>query len=65
MSSAMMSSGLPDCMTFSRSGQQVLDVADLGVRDEHVGVVEHGLHALGVGDEVGTRPLRPPTDTEN
>src|SRR6478735_2960003 len=32
---------------------EVLDVADLGVRDEHVGVVEDGLHALGVGDEVG------------
>ena len=32
--------------------QQVLDRADLGVDDQHVRVVEHGLHALGVGHEV-------------
>src|ERR671925_661229 len=34
-------------------GQEVLDGADLLVRDQDVRVVEHGLHALGVGDHVG------------
>src|SRR5437762_6038012 len=33
--------------------QQVLDGPDLLVRDQDVRVVEHGLHALGVGDHVG------------
>src|SRR3954466_9047037 len=33
--------------------QQVLDGADLAVDDQDVRVVEHGLHALGVGHEVG------------
>ena len=33
--------------------EQVLDRADLGVGDQHVRVLEHGLHALGVGHEVG------------
>ncbi len=51
-SSAMISSGLPDCMTFSSSGSRSLTERDLGVRDEDVGVLEHGLHTLGVGDEV-------------
>src|SRR3954449_12332461 len=32
--------------------EQVLDRADLRVDDQDVRVVEHGLHALGVGDEV-------------
>src|SRR3954465_3818210 len=32
--------------------EQVLDRADLGVDDQDVRVVEHRLHALGVGDEV-------------
>src|SRR6185436_5258018 len=32
--------------------QDVLDGADLLVRDQDVRVVEHGLHALGVGDHV-------------
>src|SRR5436305_4472830 len=32
--------------------EQVLDVADLAVDEEHVGVVDDGLHALRVGDEV-------------
>src|SRR3954469_22553854 len=32
--------------------QQVLDGRDLGVQHEDVGVLELGLHALGVGDEV-------------
>ena len=33
--------------------QQVLHVRDLLLVDEDVGVLEHGLHALRVGDEVG------------
>ena len=33
--------------------QEVLDGPDLLVRDQDVRVVEHGLHALGVGDHVG------------
>ena len=33
-------------------GQEVLDVGDLLVGHEDVGVLEDGLHALGVGDEV-------------
>ena len=33
--------------------QQVGDRGDLALVDEHVGVLEDGLHALGVGDEVG------------
>ena len=49
----MMTSGLPDCMTFSSSGSRSLTERDLGVGDEDVGVLEDGLHALGVGDEVG------------
>ena len=32
--------------------QEVLDRADLLVRDQDVRVLEHGLHALGVGDHV-------------
>ncbi len=32
--------------------QEVLDGPDLLVRDQDVRVVEHGLHALGVGDHV-------------
>src|SRR5262249_46166798 len=33
--------------------EEVLDGTDLLVRDQDVRVVEHGLHALGVGDHVG------------
>src|SRR5215210_5949310 len=35
--------------------QDVLDVADLLVGDQDVGIVEHRLHPLLVGDEVGTQ----------
>jgi hypothetical protein len=42
--------GLDDLL---QDGQQVLEVGDLRVDDEHVGIVEDGLHPLGVGDEVG------------
>ena len=51
-SSAMISSGLPACMTFSSTGQQVVDRADLAVDDQDVRVLEDRLLALGVGDEV-------------
>ena len=51
-SSARISSGLPDCMTFSRSGSKSLTAGDLRVGDEDVGVLDDRLHALGVGDEV-------------
>ena len=51
-SSATISSGLPAWMTCSSIGQQILDGADLLVRDEDVRVLEHGLHALGVRDHV-------------
>ena len=39
-------------MTLLEHRQEVLDGADLLVRDQDVRVVEHGLHALGVGDHV-------------
>ena len=41
--------GLDDLL---QDRQQVLDRADLLVRDQDVRVVEHGLHPLGVGDHV-------------
>ena len=51
-SSAMISSGLPDCTTFSSSGSRSATARDLALVDQDVGVLEDGLHALGVGDEV-------------
>ena len=42
--------GLHDLL---QDGKDVLERADLGVDDEDVGVLEDGLHRLGVGDEVG------------
>ena len=51
-SSAMMASGLPPCMTFSSTGSRSLTAAIFGRDEQEVGVVEDGLHALGVGDEV-------------
>ena len=39
-------------MTFSSSGSRSLTELILRVDDQDVRVVEHGLHALGVGDEV-------------
>ena len=52
-SSAMITSGRPRLHDLLEHRQQVLDRRDL-VRDDEqdVGVVEDGLHALGVGDEV-------------
>ena len=52
-SSAMTTSGLPAWMTFSRIGSRSLRLRDLGVDDQHVRIVEDGLHPLGVGHEVG------------
>ena len=52
-SSAMITSGLPVCMTFSSTGSRSRTERDLRADEQHVGVVEDGLHALGVGDEVG------------
>ena len=49
----MMRSGLPVLATFSRSGEDVLEAADLLLVDEDVGVLEVGFHRLRVGDEVG------------
>src|SRR3712207_6953140 len=43
----------PYTTLFRSQREQVLHRADLAVDDEHVRVVEDGLHALGVGDEVG------------
>ena len=51
-SSATMSSGLPACTTFSSSGSRSATARDLALVDQDVGVLEDGLHALGVGDEV-------------
>src|SRR5215217_7011895 len=42
--------GLDDLL---QDWQQVLQVGDLRVDDQHVRIVENGLHPLGVGDEVG------------
>jgi len=42
--------GLDDLL---QQGQEVLDVRDLGVNEEDVGLLQHGLLALGVRDEVG------------
>ena len=49
----MITSGLPACMTFSSTGSRSLDRRDLLLRDQDVGVLEDGLHAVLVGDEVG------------
>ena len=51
-SSAMISSGLPVCMTFSSSGSRSWTELILPCVDQDVRLVEHGLLALGVGDEV-------------
>ena len=51
-SSATISSGRAGLDDLLEHGQEVLDRADLLVRDQDVRIVEHGLHALGVGDHV-------------
>ena len=52
-SSAMMSSGLPDCTTASSTGSSCLQAGQLLLVQEHVSVLELGQHLLGIGDEVG------------
>ena len=54
-SSAMISSGLPVCATFSRTGTRSLTDADLLLVDQDVGVLQDGLHRRRVGDEVGAQ----------
>ena len=51
-SSARMNSGLPACDDLLQQRQQVGDRGDLALVEQDVGVVEDGLHALRVGDEV-------------
>jgi hypothetical protein len=43
-SSAMRRSGLPLLATFLEKGQHVVQVADLLLVDQDVGVLEHGFH---------------------
>ena len=52
-SSATMNSGLPACDDLLEQRQEVGDGRDLVLDDEDVAVLDDGLHALGVGDEVG------------
>src|SRR5690348_13564645 len=52
-SSAMMSRGLLDCATFSRTGSRSFHGGDLLFVHQHVGVLEHRLHLLRISDEVG------------
>ena len=51
-SSAMMSSGLPDCTTASSSGSSACRPDKLLLVDQDVGVFELDHHLFGVGDEV-------------
>ena len=44
---------LADLGDLLEQGKQVLHRADLLFVDQDAGVFEHGLHALGIGDEVG------------
>jgi hypothetical protein len=52
-SSAMISSFLPALHELLQQGQDVLDVGDLLVGEQDIGVVHDGFHLLGVGDQVG------------
>ena len=52
-SSAMISSGRPDCTTASEHRQHGLQAGQLLLVQQHVDVLELGGHLLGVGDEVG------------
>ena len=51
-SSAMMTSGRPVFITAFERRQQRLHRGDLGLVDQQVGLIEHGLLALRIGDEV-------------
>jgi len=50
-SSAMISSGLPERANLFEQRQQVLHVADFFLVDQDVRILEHGFHAVRVGDE--------------
>ena len=52
MSSAMISSGRPDCDHRLQDRKHRLQVGELLLVDEDVGVGELDLHLLGVGDEI-------------
>ena len=52
-SSAMISSGLPDCTTASSTGSSACSPGQLLLVQQHVSVLELGHHLLGIGDEVG------------
>ena len=52
-SSEMISSGLPLCTTASRIGSMRLQIAELLLVDEDVGVLQLDAHLLGIGDEIG------------
>ena len=52
-SSAMITRFLVTCSDLLQHRQDVADRRDLLVGDQDVGLLELGLHALGVGDEVG------------
>ena len=45
--------GMPGLDHLLHDGQYVLNGGDLPIGDEHVGIVQHGLHALLIGDHVG------------
>ena len=53
MSSAITTSGLATLHDLLEHGEQVAYRGDLRADVEDVRIVEHGFHALGVGDEVG------------
>ena len=52
-SSATINSGLPCCTTASSSGTRSLMLRDLLLVHQDVGVFEHALHRVRIGDEVG------------
>ena len=55
MSSAMMSSGRPSLRHLLEHGQEVLHRADLLLVDEDRRILEHDLHAFGIGHEIRER----------
>ena len=52
-SSAMITSGLPACMTFSSTGSRSRTAVIFEPTSRMYGSSSDGFHALGVGDEVG------------
>ena len=51
-SSAMIKRGLPALETFSSKRQKIVEIGDLLLVDQQVGVFQNSFHALLVGDEV-------------